>query len=204
MRRDVGEHTGELFAQGGADLDQHFAAGDRLAASHHGALGTKIGHEARQLRDAAWAEADTLGPVSYQSCIHGPRISSVSRGPHRSTWPAGSGYDIAMMEQKEKVKRRLLDALGRDAGGSSGGIGTLVTKTLVISGEGGTVNLPDGQRGAMLRAYDKRTGAEVGAVAMPGAQTGSPMTYMLGGKQYIVVAASSSIRPGELVAYKLP
>ena len=40
----------------------------------------------------------------------------------------------------------------------------------------------------MLRAYDKKTGAELGAVAMPGAQTGSPMTYMLGGKQYIVVA----------------
>jgi hypothetical protein len=39
---------------------------------------------------------------------------------------------------------------------------------------------------------------------MPGAQTGSPMTYMLGGQQYIVVANSSSIKPGELTAYKLP
>ena len=67
-----------------------------------------------------------------------------------------------------------------------------------------TVAMPDGQRGAMLRAYDKKTGAEVGAVQMSGAQTGSPMTYMLGGKQYIVVASSSSIRPGELMAYRLP
>ena len=90
------------------------------------------------------------------------------------------------------------------AGGSSGGIGTLVTKTLLISGEGGTVRMPDGSRGAMLRAYDKKTGAELGAVAMPGAQTGSPMTYMLGGKQYLVVANSSSIKAGELTAYKLP
>ena len=39
---------------------------------------------------------------------------------------------------------------------------------------------------------------------MPGAQTGSPMTYMLDGKQYIVVAVSSAIKPGELVAYALP
>ena len=46
------------------------------------------------------------------------------------------------------------------AGGSSGGIGTLVTRTLVISGEGGTVTTPSGQRGAMLRAYDKATGVE--------------------------------------------
>ena len=36
-----------------------------------------------------------------------------------------------------------------------------------VSGEGGTVTMPDGSRGAMLRAYDKKTGAEVGAVAMP-------------------------------------
>ena len=49
-----------------------------------------------------------------------------------------------------------------------------------------------------------RTGAEVGAVPMTGAQTGNPMTYMLDGKQYIVVAAGSSIRPGELIAYRLP
>ena len=72
--------------------------------------------------------------------------------------------------------------------GRAGIIGTLVTKTLVIAGEAGIVTTPSGQRGAMLRAYDKATGKEVGAVYMPAAQTGSPMTYMLNGKQYIVVA----------------
>ena len=50
--------------------------------------------------------------------------------------------------------------------------------------------LPDGRRGAMLRAYDKATGKEVGAVYMPAPQTGSPMTYLLDGRQYIVVAIS--------------
>ncbi len=30
------------------------------------------------------------------------------------------------------------------------------------------------------------------------------MTYLLGGKQDIVVASSRSTRPGELVAYPLP
>ena len=88
------------------------------------------------------------------------------------------------------------------AGGSSGGIGTLVTKTLVISGEGGTVTTPTGQRGAMLRAYDKATGAEVGAVYMPGAQTGSPMTYMLE-RQAVHRRRRRAARslPGELIAY---
>ena len=62
---------------------------------------------------------------------------------------------------------------------------------------------PNGQRGAMLRAYDKATGKEVGEVYMPGAQTGSPMTYMLNGKQYIVVAVSGAVVPGEIMAFAL-
>ena len=73
-----------------------------------------------------------------------------------------------------------------------------------IAGEGGFFTLPDGRRGAMLRAYDKATGAEVGAVYMPAPQTGSPMTYMLNGKQYIVVAISGQGFPGELIAFRLP
>ena len=56
----------------------------------------------------------------------------------------------------------------------------------------------------MLRAYDKATGNEVGEVYMPGAQTGSPMTYVLNGKQFIVVGVSGAILPGELIAYALP
>jgi quinoprotein glucose dehydrogenase len=56
----------------------------------------------------------------------------------------------------------------------------------------------------MLRAYDKATGKEVGAVYMPAPQGGSPMTYMLNGKQYIVVAVSGAGYSGELVAYRLP
>ena len=74
--------------------------------------------------------------------------------------------------------------------GRPGNVGTLVTKTLVVSGEPGFGITSTGQRGAMLRAYDKKTGAEVGAVYMPAPQTGSPMTYMLNGRQYLIVAIS--------------
>jgi quinoprotein glucose dehydrogenase len=56
----------------------------------------------------------------------------------------------------------------------------------------------------MLRAYDKKTGAELGAVFMPGPQSGSPMTYSVNGKQYIVVATSGGTASGEYVAYALP
>src|SRR6058998_3391528 len=83
-------------------------------------------------------------------------------------------------------------------------IGTLVTKTLVIAGEGQITTTADHPRGAMLRAYDKATGKEVGAVYMPAQQSGSPMTYMVNGKQYIVVAVSGGPYSGEYIAYTLP
>jgi quinoprotein glucose dehydrogenase len=73
-----------------------------------------------------------------------------------------------------------------------------------IAGEPGFGTTPNGQRGSMLRAYDKATGAEVGAVYMPAPQTGSPMTYMLKGKQYLVVAISGGGYSGELVAFTAP
>ena len=56
---------------------------------------------------------------------------------------------------------------------------------------------------ALLRAYDKATGADVGAVEMPAKQTGSPMTYLVNGRQYIVVAVSGT-KGAELIAYALP
>jgi glucose dehydrogenase len=83
-------------------------------------------------------------------------------------------------------------------------IGTLITKTLVIAGEGNVTTTADHPRGAMLRAYNKATGKEVGAVYMPAPQTGSPMTYMLNGKQYIVIAVSGGPYSGEYIAYTLP
>src|SRR5439155_1252449 len=60
------------------------------------------------------------------------------------------------------------------------------------------------RRGGMLRAYDKATGKEVGAVYMPAPESGSPMTYMIHGKQYIVVAVSGGPYSGEYIAYTLP
>ena len=88
--------------------------------------------------------------------------------------------------------------------GQPGSVGTLVTKTLVIAGDSGVSERSSGQRGAMLRAYDKATGEEVGAVEMPAPQTGSPMTYMVNGVQYIVVAISGNGLPGELIAFRRP
>ena len=114
-------------------------------------------------------------------------------------------WQIAHGETPDNVRNHpALKGLKIPRTGRPGRIGVLVTKTLLIAGEGGFFTTPNGQRGAMLRAYDKATGQERGAVYMPGAQTGSPMTYMLNGRQYIVVAVSGPAFPSELVAYRLP
>jgi quinoprotein glucose dehydrogenase len=88
--------------------------------------------------------------------------------------------------------------------GQSGTVGLVVTKTLVIMGDPQVTTTADHPRGAMLRAYDKATGKQVGAVWMPAPQSGSPMTYMLNGKQYIVVAVSGGNYSGEYIAFSVP
>ena len=84
------------------------------------------------------------------------------------------------------------------------GVGLMVTKTLVVMGDPQITAPPGRQRGAMLRAYDKKTGAQVGAMVLPAPQSGSPMTYSVDGKQYIVVAVSGGAYSGEYLAFKLP
>jgi quinoprotein glucose dehydrogenase len=83
-------------------------------------------------------------------------------------------------------------------------VGLMVTKTLVVVGDPQVTTTPEHPRGAMLRAYDKQSGKEVGTVLMPAPQSGSPMTYSVNGTQYIVVAVSGGNYSGEYIAYRLP
>jgi len=88
--------------------------------------------------------------------------------------------------------------------GQRGNVGLVVTKTLVILGDPQVTTTDEHPRGAMLRAYDKATGEQVGAVWMPAPQSGSPMTYLADGRQYIVVAVSGGPSSGEYMAFTLP
>ena len=115
-------------------------------------------------------------------------------------WQVAHGETPDAVRNHPALKGLNIPRTGRPAGR----IGTLVTKTLVIAGEPGFFTMPNGQRGAMLRAYDKATGAEVGAVPMPAPQTGSPMTYMLNGRQYLAVSISGAGYSGELVVFRAP
>ena len=114
-------------------------------------------------------------------------------------------WQVAHGETGDEVKNHpALKGLTIPRTGRTGRVGVLTTKTLVMAGDGGASTYPDGRRGGMFRAYDKKTGTELGAVPLPGPQTGSPMTYQHDGKQYIVVAVSGQGSAGELVALALP
>jgi quinoprotein glucose dehydrogenase len=127
-------------------------------------------------------------------------ISAIDLNTGDIAWQIAHGETPDAIKNNPALKGLTIPRTGR----ANGRIGVLVTKTLVIAGEPGFGTTPNGQRGAMLRAYDKATGAEVGAMYMPAPQTGSPMTYMLNGRQYLVVAISGNGYSGELVAFRAP
>jgi glucose dehydrogenase len=113
-------------------------------------------------------------------------------------------WQVAHGETPDSVRNHpALKGLTIPRTGQSGAVGALVTKTLVIAGDPLATTVPNRGRGAMLRAYEKKTGAEVGTIFMPAPQSGTPMTYSLNGKQYIVVAVSGGNYSGEYLAFAL-
>ena len=109
-------------------------------------------------------------------------------------------WHIANGDTPENIRNNpVLKGLDIPRTGRPGVFGVLVTKTLVICGERSA-----GKSDVMLRAYDKATGKEVGAVPLPAGQTGTPMTYMFNGKQYITLAIAAGGFPAELISFKLP
>jgi quinoprotein glucose dehydrogenase len=82
-----------------------------------------------------------------------------------------------------------------NTGAQTNGTGLLVTSELLFGGEGG--------QSPLLRAWDKKTGAVIAEVTLPGPTTGFPVTYTKGGRQFIAVAT----RVGdavEIVALSVP
>ena len=126
-------------------------------------------------------------------------ITAINLDKGEIAWKVAHGETPDNIRNSPALKGLTIPRTGR-----GGLFGVLTTSSLVIAGERGTFTDAQGKNGAMLRAYDKATGKEVGAVFMPTGQTGSPMTYMVNGKQYIVIAIGAPNFPGELVAYKLP
>ena len=126
------------------------------------------------------------------------RITAIDMNKGELAWTIAHGDTPDNIKNHPALKGLNIPRTGRQ-----GRIGVLTTKTLVIAGEGGFVTTPNG-RGAMLRAYNKATGADAGAVYMPAPQTGSLMTYLHNGRQYITVPISGPGYSGEFLTFRLP
>ena len=112
----------------------------------------------------------------------------------------------------------LLKPLNLPPLGNPGRSSPIVTKTLLFLGEGDPIMNGGGARlppemplaiaasagGKKFRAFDKATGATLWETELPSGTTGSPMTYMFEGKQYIIVPTGSTDRDPEFVALSLP
>ena len=126
-------------------------------------------------------------------------IAAINMDKGEIAWSVAHGETPDNVRNSPALKGLTIPRTGR-----GGLVGVLTTKSLVIAGERGTFTDASGKVGALLRAYDKATGKDAGAVYMPTGQTGSPMTYMADGKQYIVISIGGPGFPGELIAYRLP
>jgi quinoprotein glucose dehydrogenase len=126
------------------------------------------------------------------------QLTAIDLNKGEIIWQVAHGETPVNVSTHDALKGLSIPRTGRP-----GTVGQIVTKTLLVAGEAGFGPTPSGQRGAMLRAYDKATGKEVGAVYMPAPQGGGPMTYLFDGKQYIVVAIGGPGYSGELLAFKL-
>jgi quinoprotein glucose dehydrogenase len=126
-------------------------------------------------------------------------ITAINLDRGDTLWQIAHGETPDIVRNHPALKGKSIPRTGRP-----GNFGVLVTKTLLISGEAGIFTNPQGERGAMLRAYNKATGADAGAIFMPAPQSGTPMTYAIDGRQYVLVAISSGTYGGEFVAYRLP
>jgi len=123
------------------------------------------------------------------------RITAIDLNKGEIRWMVPNGDAPDWIKNHPALKGVTLPKTGRYE------LGILVTKTLVFAGEGsGLFAVPPGSGGPMFRAYDKMTGDVVFEFKLPANQSGIPMTYMVAGRQYIIVPVGAQGSPGEFVA----
>jgi quinoprotein glucose dehydrogenase len=128
-------------------------------------------------------------------------LAAIDLDQGKVAWQTPHGDTPDNIRNHPALKGRNIPKTGQP---NTSGVGLLVTRTLVIMGDPQVTTTSEHPRGAMLRAYDKKTGQQVGAVLMPAPQSGSPMTYTIDNRQYIVVAVSGGNYSGEYMAFALP
>jgi quinoprotein glucose dehydrogenase len=190
-----------------SDID--FVEGDaRVGVSYVSGPGENVGADVKPRQAPAASPSTTQGPgrgagLNPQGLplLKPPygRITAINLDQGEFVWQIAHGDTPDYIRNHPALK-----GLNIPKTGQAGYVGILVTKTLVIAADPLVTTTPSHPRGAMLHAYDKATGKELGAVWMPAGQSGTPMTYSVNGKQYIVIAISGGNYSGEYLAFALP
>ena len=128
------------------------------------------------------------------------RITAIDLNSGEHVWMVANGEAPDVVKNNPALKGVTLPKTGKIDRGA-----VLITKTLLFAGEGsGLFAAAPNSGGPVFRAYDKKTGDVRWEFTLPGNPTSAPMTYLAGGKQYIVVAVGAVGHAGEYVALALP
>ena len=160
-------------------------------AKPESALDSNLLYMQTPVRNPTMAEGLPLFKPPYS------RITAIDMNSGSHAWmvPAGAGERI---RNNPRLKGLNLPALGGDSTFS----GPLLTRTLLIY----ALTTGGSKGGPRLVAYDKASGKEVASADLPGTAIGTPMTYLLDGKQYIAITVQgrTSTDVPELIALTLP
>ena len=157
-------------------------------------------------RDAAqksvWAVPDgQMGPQGLP-LVKPPwgRVTAIDLNTGQHVWMRPNGAPPEYVKNHPALRGVAIGETGRPSRSP-----LLVTKTLLFGADGSNLFNPlTGGGGNTFRAMDKKTGRPIHEMQLPGQATGVPMSYMLDGRQYVVVAVGAPGVPAELVALTLP
>jgi quinoprotein glucose dehydrogenase len=150
---------------------------------------------AKNATDTDYAMGGTLPSVRGLRILKPPygRITAYDMNKGEIAWQIPNGDTPPAVKSNPALAGLTIPKTG-----SPSQAGLLVTKTLLLAGEGS-----GGQ--AFFHAYDKATGAEIWQTPLPGPQVSLPMTYTHQGRQFVVVGVRGNANMGaQLVAFAIP
>jgi quinoprotein glucose dehydrogenase len=128
------------------------------------------------------------------------RVTAINLNTGEHVWMVANGAAPDYIREHPRMKGIDISKAGRPSRAP-----LLVTKTLLFSADGSNLfNAMPGGGGNAFRVLDKATGATLHEMQLPATATGIPMTYMVEGRQFIVIAIGATGVPAELVALALP
>jgi quinoprotein glucose dehydrogenase len=151
--------------------------------------------------DIDYISAGTPSPTVFDLLITKPplgRITAIDLTTGDHVWMIANGDTPQVYKDNPALEGVDLPRTGKPTRA-----GIVVTKTLLFAGEGwGTIGNIRGD--PVFRAHDKQTGEIIAEIELPATQSGPPSTYMINGRQYIVMMVTDGESPTELVALALP